>query len=228
MKKFTNEFIVPLRQKLDLYNLPEIDNSNILNINTNNIKPLKEYKQSELIEIFNQISGAGDDKNFISALSGLYEKEEEFIPLTKGAIISEYLICQDKVPYQHLDKVITPYGRQIFSEMLRGGQKYRASNDFYDLINDTSWIKADDDNVYNMSLHAKMRFIDRFIMPEINNIKELYTSKTKEKMKKLISDFYDECLYAEPNNISLDNKNGRISVTFERNSDNIKVNLSNE
>ncbi len=224
--KFIKEFYTPLKERLRIYNLPySIDNSNILNIDYNYIKPIKDCKQTDINKIINSISGAKEGTNFISTLPELYIEEADGYYASKGNIINEYLNCKDKVPYEHLDKVIIPYNNQIEESSFPNG-KYMVSNNFLNLINDTSWIKVDENHIFNMSLHAKMRFIDRFIMPEIKNIDDLYTPETKEKMKDLITEYYDKFQTASIHDIGFDSRQRRIFSNFESTSGTIKGNFS--
>ena len=55
--------------------------------------------------------------------------------------------------------------------------------EFVDFVNSNDWIKYSNDDVANLSLHARLRAIDRFALSETDDISDLYSDETKEKLK---------------------------------------------
>ena len=60
---------------------------------------------------------------------------------------------------------------------------------FIDLINDTSWQKVNG-IIPSISLHARMRLIERFVLENENCAKNLYSKETKDYMNSIIKAVY--------------------------------------
>lgn len=231
---FKQEFLKPLEEKIKDFNLFfMVDNSNILSINPKMMKPFRELKLQEIIEIINSLSKAKKDKNFISKLSKLLVSEPSYEFVCRHDIANEYLTQEKKNPYVNLERLLNindclqqrnllPLKPEI---MVQG----KIPDKFLELINDTSWTMLDDFNILNMPLHAKMRFIDRFILPEINSEEELYSLGTREKMNKIIKTIYEKICSCDICNIQPDkNYNNRFIVLTDDGTDKIKVAISGE
>ena len=235
LQSFKQDFLVPLQKKIREYELPiEIDDLNILNIDIRNIKPLKDYKSYEIVSLINALANKQENCNFASALPYLYKPVESFRPAKRENIINEVMLYESKSPYYYIKKFfdITTGNRENFfapSDSSRSLNKDKIPGEFIDLLNDTSWFSIDDNKIFNMPLHCRMRFIERFIMPEISDISELYTPETKEKMKNLINDIYQKSVSSSPDNIKFDaNHNNRFGVTFEYGSKKIKTSFTSD
>ena len=85
--------------------------------------------------------------------------------------------------------------------------------EFVEFVNSDEWLKYSDDQtkIPNLTFHARLRAIDRFAMPQISDISELYTQETKDRLKSLFKTIYTET----PNNIKFQPKVMRIDFPFE-------------
>lgn len=68
----------------------------------------------------------------------------------------------------------------------------KISKEFVDFVNSDDYLPqiAKDGKTPNVSLHAKLRAIDRFVLNDVDNINELYGEKSKEKLKRVFGGIY--------------------------------------
>jgi len=66
-------------------------------------------------------------------------------------------------------------------------------------------------------------------LPEITDKSELYTPATREKMKKLVKEIYEQSITSQPSNIKFDAKhNNRFLVDINNNSKPIRTSFTSE
>ena len=58
-------------------------------------------------------------------------------------------------------------------------------NKFIDFVNDDSYLKIENKTA-NLTLHARLRLIERFGFNNINSIEELCSDKNKEYLKSIV------------------------------------------
>lgn len=200
-KTYDRNFLEPLNSKIEEYKLPyKIDNSNILNIPTQKIKKLSSCSQNEILELINYVADADSRKNIISKLPELYIEKSVRRLVNKTQIANEYLKYWNGTDESY-DNMCSLFGLEpeylglstdYSYSMLEESVKQKIPQEFVKLLNESFWTQKSDDSsqVINLPLHAKMRFIDRFILPDIKKPDELYSKETKLKMKKLLDEIY--------------------------------------
>jgi len=238
LESLVRDFLTPLKRFMENYDLDfEVDNSTIKNLNYKNIRPFCDYTISEILELINNISGAKKDYNFISALPKLIIGIQENELYNSRNIASEYINYKnggrtnDKVPYKYLKNIFEKEDTPAYSDFIFSKEKEliqrQIPTDFVRLINNPSWLKIDDEHIFNMTLHAKMRFIDRFILPELKDPQDLYLPSTKAMMNKKIKEIYNQCTHTPTSSIRADKGHGnRFSVNFYTDSKPIRANFN--
>ena len=63
---------------------------------------------------------------------------------------------------------------------------------FVNFVKSNDWLNysGNKENIPNLTLHARMRLIDRFALNGANSVEELYTDETKEKLLKVVNAIY--------------------------------------
>ena len=66
--------------------------------------------------------------------------------------------------------------------------------EFIHYINSNNWTSLDSQEslIPNISLHARMRIIDRFAMPNYDNAEDLYSGKNIAKLRSFVKSIYQD------------------------------------
>ena len=91
-------------------------------------------------------------------------------------------------------------------------------------MNSNDWLTYSDNKKANVSLHARLRTIDRFALDSIENIEELYTEETKAKLQNLFNTIYN----TSPVDLKGSKTDERIIADFEHNSNIIEAIFTNK
>jgi len=83
-------------------------------------------------------------------------------------------------------------------------------DEFIDFLNNDEWNIELENGIANLSTHAKLRLIDRFILQEPGSINKLSSKETIEKIKSILHTIYFE----KPTNI-IPMKNEKIAVYYK-------------
>ena len=95
------------------------------------------------------------------------------------------------------------------------------SKEFVEFVRSNDWIQYDKNGneIPALGLHARLRTIDRFALNGINDINELYTQETKEKLTSLLSTVYTKT----PTEVRGSSFDKKIIADFNHNGKEIEV-----
>ena len=197
-----SEIINKAQEKIEDLNLPaKITAENIHLVDLSQLESADEFGAGEIIGVLESIHKSTNGKNFLTALEE--SKDETNIKYTKHKIATE-LVWKMKTSKESYQNII----RLLGLERSTLGLPYSASNylyidaieeelpdEFVDFVNSNEWLNIgteENNDTPNIVLHARLRAIDRFALNEAQNISELYTQATKEKLKSLFKTVYTE------------------------------------
>ncbi|MBE7704798.1 MAG: hypothetical protein E7Z90_03160 [Cyanobacteria bacterium SIG29] len=193
----STQLLTSLQEKIDELNLPlQINADNINKIDTSAIKKKKEIESSDIISIMNNIHNADENGNFLTQLQASKDTNHRIYDARK---IAEELVFKMKFSsesYQNISRLLNLEKTQLglgedASDYLHiKAIKESLPKEFVDFVNSTDWLDFSTQGTPNLSLHAKLRAIDRFGLDEATDIKTLYTEETKSKLKNLFSSVY--------------------------------------
>lgn len=171
-----------------------VNNDNILNINIAEYRYLDSLdtpKLNKLLSLLLNYKGA----NFINGLKSTYKARKDSY--------SSYIIASELE--QNFEKGEESYKniRKFFN--LNNYKKYDEENsvkairdmlpkEFINFVNSNEWLdyKNNGQDIPNLSLHAKLRLLDRTVMSEMTDISELYTEETIKKLKNILRAIYTQ------------------------------------
>ena len=98
--------------------------------------------------------------------------------------------------------------------------------EFIDFVISDDWTKYEETDTVKpkLTLHAKLRLIDRFALNGAKNIDELYSEETTEKLKQILKTVYTDT----PTEIRGSDKTKRLIVDFIHNGTEIEAVFSKE
>lgn len=194
------ELIKNLQLKIQKKNFPlKITDKNILNLNIQDF-----YSKVCTPQIISALSCNERDTNIISTLPETFVRKNA--KTTKFKIAREILkkLYSSRESYMGISRMFRIYkDDQMLQSCSKRDQisiiKDKLPDEFVDFINSDDWIYRKDRNFANLSLHAKLRLIDRFIFKGTNNPNYLYTEEAKNKLLGIQKEIYENM----PKNIEM-------------------------
>lgn len=196
------KYINHIQNIFEKYNIPvKIDNSNIMNlpIYTKEIFSDEfEKKEGSYVTAFaNLLVGTYDTPvNFISKFGDIYDAKNPHIGKLRVANeICRYMQKESENYSSLLEKLFPDTDKKTMNKYFEKPELLARDlpKEFMDFINNDKCFKMDDKPL-GMSLHAKMRIIERYITNEGNGFDTL----DYEKMSKRISDVCDVIYHSKP------------------------------
>lgn len=227
------------QEKLDSLNVPVTINSD----NINYIDPSYFQKGSSITikdinEFLSKINNSEGCENLISVFPSSLKGRKGYY--SANEIAKDIVLNMDKSDesYQNILKLLNVDKNFLGLESddsyyLRAvALQMQIPDEFVGFVNSTDWMKYDDDNtkIPNLSLHARLRAIDRFALSQADDISKLYTDETKEHLKDVFYAVYTGlpsdikgsdgtiklCIPCEPKDISaVFNTEGKMVTIFE-------------
>lgn len=182
-----------INAELQKYGIPfNVNNSNILKLSFD-----KEY--SDVYTILNSIFDAKDDENFITKLSSTFRKRNHVITGYDIAeeIASQYKTENEACYYNNIMKKLgltfenpeTDDEKKKFSYKMSVAQAL--PEDFIKFVNSDDWFNFNpENNPPCISLHARLRLIDRFGLDGDKTLDDLYSKETSDNIKNLLKTIY--------------------------------------
>lgn len=204
-----------------------VNNTNINSIDIPSLKGKNKLSEEEITEIINLLSGADANANFISKLSKSFIKTDKSYSrfdianeivnkITGEDDLYNNIIAKLKIDRQTmgLDEKSSDYiyMRAIAETM---------PAEFIDFINSKDWISISEDSEItpNLSLHARLRLLDRFALQHCESIEDLYSDTTKNYIKDILRAIY----MSKDSILSCDEQQKRIITHTQLGTDNIKT-----
>lgn len=216
-----NAFILDLIQKkLNALNIPlKLDIENIKRINTTECTTDGRITNSKLIKILDEIYSP-KETNFLADTGINKDSKNQYYTSYRIAKEIAQNATKSDESYQNLVKLlkIDKEGLELNDDA--GLATYaktiaqKLPDEFIDFVNSNEYLDfiKDKQNLPYVSLHARLRAIDRFALNEINDIKDLYKKDSIDKLRNLFKTIYTKT----PTGIE-SSVNKRITVDFNDN-----------
>lgn len=184
------EKIEQLDSLLENSNYPlELNADNISKLTYDDLCSAKTQDKKLNVNVLNKMLDLPLDKNPVLKLPKVYSKENY---ATKSKITTEIFGIKDNSEIN--SKLIEfLYGDEVPSNLSHNKIKkysYFVPDYFVDFVNSMS--KTADGKNYNMSLHSKLRIIERFLMGDIKTDSDFSASETKQKIDNILNSIYNQ------------------------------------
>lgn len=193
------KILMLIQKKLDELNIPlNINNDNILSIDIDYFKSKNKIPSSAVIYLLNSIYKTEEGEIFISKLSeGLISRKNSY---SKFQIAKEFTDRVNKTDESYtnlmqklgLDKKTLELEDNCSDYLYIKAVEQALPDEFVSFVNSNDWLEIDKDKVPNLSLHARLRLIDRFALSKNNSIESLYSEETVNSLKAMIKAIYND------------------------------------
>lgn len=197
-----NEILANLKNKLSNLYIPiQITAENINNIDLSEYRSSTKIQSEEIADLVNKMLAPSEGKNFLTALPHSTITTKEEITAYKIAKELAFNLDNSKESYQNLTRLLgiskanMNLTQEVSTYLYIEAISKRLPQKFIDFINSDEWLKYEGEEtkeIPNISLHARLRAIDRFILNGVNDLNELYTEKSKEELKSLFRSLYTQ------------------------------------
>ncbi len=221
-----------IQSKIDSYNIPlKINNDNISNIDIKGY--LSCISNKEFYQMLNKIFSASERQNFIAKIPGIMcEQSQQHY--SKFRIASEIVSKIDKTDESYsniasllkIDRESLGLSKDCSDMIYIKKIETILPKKFIDFINSNDWLLYENKSsiMPNLSLHARMRIIDRFALAGVKDMNELYTQETQEKLHNLFKSIFCDL----PSSIKSSNYGNVIAANFNYNSNTIEAVFSQD
>jgi len=203
-------------------------------INENNMELIKienyenKTQKERFIELLNNLYEPQADFNFLRTLSSTQKTYKQRYTPQKIADEIAKNIDKSEESYQNLTRLLGLEKHQLGLDEEKYSQRMYAKiiesilpKELINTVNSDELFGdvAIDNSVPNVSLHGRLRLIDRYILNETDDIGILCQEETKEKIKNLYSFIFK----SKPYSIEGSSDSTRFAINFRYNSQIIKV-----
>lgn len=216
-----------IQTQINQLSLPvHISGDNLVSIDLSRFNTKGNISTADTISVLNSIYNAPQGTNFLSVMSDL-ETEEESIGAYRIAKEIAKRIDKSDESYQnisrllHLDKQSLNLDENCSTYIYTRAIQEVLPKEFIDFVKSNDWIQysTESEKMPALSFHARLRAIDRFALDGVNDIKELYTEKSKNKLKSLMQTVYT----TNPTEINSNGSEKRLIADFDHNGREIEV-----
>lgn len=204
----------------------KIDNTNIHLIDMDTIAGKNDLPPKLIVTLLNKLSGTDEHTNFISKFENSYTDKDGLyasFDIANEIVGKEY--SQDN-KYSNIIKLFKLSKRDLgLSEncayyIYVKAMAHALPINFINFINSHDWLKLQEDaeNFPNISLHAKLRLIDRFALQNCKTAQELYEDSTKEYIRDILKSIYIQ----NPDLVTTDKDNKNTVTITQHNTESIK------
>lgn len=188
-----------VHEGLENLNLPScINNDNIIGVDVERFLSFPVITQIDAGEILNGLYPSENGGNFISVLPNAMVDKVHFFSRFKIAEEIVNKLAASPESYQNLirkleiDRDTVLDSRYSHYSVVTAVAK-KLPKKFVNFVNSEDWLKYDEnsENIPNLSLHSRMRLIDRFGLQE----DDLYSEKTKQKLRDILKTVYTQTPY---------------------------------
>lgn len=223
------EFLSKVQNKINSYGIDiEINDQNISCIPLD-ILDENDGKKDKILELLKElckVTTNNKELNFVSLFPNAFTKS--FQPFSKFQIAQEILSKSDSVSsqYKNLNKF---FDMEEDMSLYRSGQNAKAYSDIYkklrenmpdefvDFVNSDEWAKiTNDGKILNLSLHARMRLIERFALKDIKDGKNI----SYEEMASRLNDMLKAVYTSQVDKIEISPEDSVLKINFKYKKDN--------
>lgn len=218
-----------IQNKIDSFYIPiKLSSDNIQNLTDADFISEENISNAQFIEILDNLKDKTHEGNFLT-LCPFNKNSQTFSSFRISLELAKKIEKSDE-SYQNIARLLRLNKKDL--KLSSDCSDYRYAQEiekvlpkrFIDFVNSNGWIKySKDKNLPSLSLHARLRAIDRFALNNEDDINVLYKAETKEKLNNLFKTLYTQT----PTEI-LSNKNAsRFIVDFNYESNIIGAVFSN-
>lgn len=205
----------------------QIDENNIGLINPNSYVECANNDNKMTLQLFYALYKPRKNCNFLRTMSSAPKTCKEKYPSYKIALELANNIEKSDESYQNIvkllqiDKKSLGLNERCAPRMYAGVIEKMFPRELINFINSDNLFEyvAYDDTVPNVSLHARLRLLDRFILPEIGLVSDLDKNEVQEKVKKI----YETIFKSQPYEINGFPGSKRIEAYFDDGNQKFKV-----
>ena len=179
-----------LNEQLANSNFPlTLDVNNITNLSYDDLSICKKQDSTLNINVLNKLVGLNNNINPILTLPKAYSKDN--FTNKERVALEIFTDRTDSDNYPKLKSLLYPYE---FPENLTSNElrkfSYFVTDSLIDFLSDMS--KTKNGKNYNMSLHSKLRIIERFLMDDIKTHSDFQKPEVKQKLNNLLNSIYNQ------------------------------------
>lgn len=191
--------IARFQEKLDSLNVPVVINSdNINQIDPSYFRIGSSLTIDDVNKFLSKIKNSSSRENLIAVFPASLNGMKGHYSANK--IAKDIVLNMDKSEesYQNIVKFLNADKNRLGLEgddsdyLQTVALQMQIPDEFVDFVNSTDWLQYDDDKtkIPNLSLHARLRAIDRFALSQADDISVLYAEETKERLKDVFNAVY--------------------------------------
>lgn len=180
-------------------NIPvRLNGDNVVSIDMNRFYNIQKYSTDDLIDLLNSIYNTPNDRNFLGVMSALKTHQDDEIDAFKVAKEIAMRIDKSSESYRNIAKLLHIDKRTLGLDWDCSTYIYaRAIQDvlpkeLIELVKSDDWTQyiENGNKPASLSLHARLRAIDRFALDGVTNAKEINTPEIKQRLKDLLATVY--------------------------------------
>ncbi len=222
-----------LQKRLDKLNIPtKLNSSNIVNIDCSKFKngSISDWQIPDILELLQEESQKG---NFLTTMPNNKDLNSVNNQYRNPFRIAREIVSKNEnssEPYKNitsllgLDKKTLDLDDDCSLYIYTKAVENALNKDFIDFVNSNKWMEYNDKQAPCLTLHARLRAIERFGLKGCKNIEELYTKETTEKLNALFKTIYTQ----KPTQIKGSESDKRIIADFNHNSNIIEAVFSDK
>ena len=221
-----------LQSKIDEVNIPIcINNDNILNIDSSIFDNRLNINAGYINDLVKQLANVPQSANFIHSLPRTFKDRQFEYSRFRIAqeIVSRYGLTDESyknlVEKLKIDKHSLMLNDDCSDYIYIKAVEKVLPQEFIDFVNSNDWINYSGDNskIPNVTMHARLRTIDRFALANDLPIENLYSEEIKQMLKNLFATIYS----SSPISIKGSDLTHRIIADFLFNNKRIETVFSN-
>lgn len=188
-----------IQGKLDRLNIPiKINNDNISQIDIELFKDKNKVSVQDLTCLLNKLLKAQDGYIFVSSLPNAVRNDEKEYSRFQIAVEFVHKFGKTDESYSNinnklgLDRKLLGLKEDCSDYLYIRAIEQALPDEFVDFVNSNNWVSEDKEHIPNLSLHARLRLIDRFGLSNGGDISELYTNETQKRLIDILNTVYTQ------------------------------------
>lgn len=208
-----------IQTEIDKLNIPvRLSGNNVVSIDMNRFFNLQKYSTDDVIDLLNSIYNTPEDRNFLGVMSASNNHQDDEIDSFKVAKEIAMRIEKSSESYSNIAKLLQIDKRTLGLEWDCSTYIYaRAIQDvlpkeLVELVKSDDWTKCmkGANKPARLSLHARLRAIDRFALDGVKDVKNINSPEVKQKLRDLLATVYT----SKPTEIRSSDVDDKIIVDF--------------
>jgi hypothetical protein len=228
-----NKILSALKLKFRLLNISlPLNPENLKAINMEKLSKLPQITTRATIQTINDIFKIPENINFVTTMPLAVDNSEKNYPAFR---IAQDIVARKSTnneSYQNIKRLLNLEKSDLgipddcSDYIYINAIEQVLPKEFIDFVNSNDWLQYSEekDKTPNVVLHARLRAIDRFALDNANNINELYTDETKQKLKDLFKSIYTTA----PTSVKGGSPDNRIIVSSQHKINIIETIFSNQ